>query len=373
MTTKRCYYETLDVARSADDGTIKSSFRKLAMKFHPDTNKEKDAEVRFKEINEAYQVLCDANKRAAYDRFGHAAFEGGRGGAGFDSGFASSMSDIFEEFFGDVMGRGNNRNAAQRGADLRYNLEITLEEAFSGKTAEIQIPVASLCDECEGSGAKAGTAPVPCPTCQGRGRVRATQGFFTMEHTCPTCHGAGAVIQDPCKKCHGAGRNTKNRKLKPEIPPGVEDGTRIRLAGEGEAGFRGGPQGDLYIFLSIKPHKLFHRQGADLYCRVPVSFTKAALGAAIEVPTIEGERTEIQMPAGTQTGEQLRVKAKGMPVLRSKRRGDLYVQIMVETPRNLNAKQRELLEQFSETEKDNTHPESSGFFARMREFFEKPV
>lgn len=367
---KRCYYETLEVERGADDVTIKSSFRKLALKYHPDRNGGSiDAEQNFKNINEAYQILSDPDKRAAYDHYGHAAFEGGRAGGGFDSSFATSMSDIFEEFFGDMMGR-NSRSATQRGADLRYNLEITLEEANTGKTAEIQVPIATLCETCSGSGAKPGTSPTTCATCRGRGRVRSAQGLFTMEHTCPGCHGAGAIIQDPCKTCHGAGRLTKNRKLSAQIPPGVEDGTRIRLSGEGEAGFRGGPPGDLYIFLSIRPHKLFHRQGADLYCRVPVSFTKAALGAKLTVPTIEGERSEIQLPEGTQTGEQLRVKGKGMPVMRTKRRGDLYVQVVVETPRNLNAKQRGLLQQFAEMEKDTTHPESAGFFARMREFFE---
>lgn len=371
---KHCYYETLGVPRDADERSIKSSFRKLALKFHPDKNGgAPDAELKFKEINEAYQILSDGNKRAAYDRYGHAAFEGGRpGSAGFGDGFAASMSDIFEEFFGDIMGRGA-RGGAQRGADLRYDLEITLEEACTGKTAEIRVPVPRHCEACDGTGAKSGTQPSTCPTCRGRGRVRASQGFFTMEHTCPSCHGAGSVIEDPCKKCQGQGRVTTERELSAQIPAGVEDGTRIRLSSEGEAGYRGGPPGDLYIFLSIRPHKLFHRQGADLYCRLPLSFTKAALGTKIDVPTIDGEPAAIQIPEGTQTGEQIRVRAKGMPVLRSRQRGDLYVQVMVETPRNLNQKQKELLEEFAKTEKDNTHPESSGFFAKMKEFFEGSV
>ena len=369
--SKRCYYEILEVERTADERGIKSSFRKLALKFHPDKNQgAPDAEVKFKELNEAYQVLSDGNKRAAYDRYGHAAFEGGRGGAGFGEGFASSMSDIFEEFFGDMMGQRGGRGAAQRGADLRYNLEITMEEACHGKDAEITVPVPRTCDLCEGTGAKKGTSATTCTTCRGRGRVRAAQGFFTMEHTCPTCQGAGSVIEDPCRKCHGQGRVTVERALEAQIPPGVEDGTRIRLTGEGEAGFRGGPPGDLYIFLSLKPHHLFHRQGADLYCRLPLSFSKAALGTKIDVPTIDGDKAEIKVPEGTQTGEQIRVKQKGMPVLRSRQRGDLYVQVVVETPRNLNARQKELLQEFSSLEKEETQPEASGFFARISEFFE---
>jgi molecular chaperone DnaJ len=368
---KRDYYEVLEVTRTADENAIKSSFRKLALKFHPDKNGgSSEAELRFKEINEAYQVLCDAEKRAAYDRFGHAAFEGGRG-AGFSADFATSMSDIFEEFFGEFMGSGRSqRNAPQRGADLRYNLDITLEEACEGKTANIKMAVACTCETCKGSGAKAGTSPATCPTCQGRGRVRASQGFFTMEHTCPSCHGAGAIIQDPCKTCQGQGRVMQERQLSAQIPPGVEDGTRIRLSNEGESGLRGGPPGDLYIFLSIKPHKFFQRQGADLYCRVPIAFTKAALGSALEVPTIDGEIATIKVPEGTQTGEQIRVRSKGMPILRSPKRGDLYVQMMVETPRNLTKKQRDMLEEFAKSEEETTHPESSSFFTRMREFFE---
>ena len=365
---KRDYYEILGCARSTDDGALKSSFRKLALKYHPDKNGgSAEAELRFKEINEAYQVLSDPQKRAAYDRYGHAAFEHGRG-AGFGADFASSMSDIFEEFFGDIMGRGS-RHAASRGADLRYNLDITLEEAAQGKTAEIRVPLAQNCETCGGSGAKAGTAPVTCPACQGRGRVRATHGFFAMEHTCPNCQGAGSIIQDPCKACHGGGRVMKEKKLSAQIPAGVEDGSRIRLSGEGETGLRGGPAGDLYIFLSIRPHKFFQRQGADLYCRVPVAFSKAALGSSMDVPTIDGEKEKIAIPEGTQTGEQVRVKGRGMPILRSKRRGDLYVQIMVETPRNLTKRQRELLAEFSQTEKDVTHPEASGFFARIADLF----
>src|SRR3954452_16889714 len=368
MSTKRCYYETLEVDRSADDSVLKSSFRKLAMKFHPDRNPGDDtSEVKFKEINEAYEVLKDGDKRAAYDRFGHAAFEqgGGGGGPGFGAGFASSFSDIFEDLFGMAGQRG--RGGRERGADLRYNMEITLEEAFGGKTAQIEIPVSVTCEACSGIGAKAGTKPKTCSTCGGAGRVRQTQGFFTMERTCPGCQGRGQMIEDACPSCSGQGRVTRERNLSVNIPPGVEDGTRIRLAGEGEAGVRGGPSGDLYIFLSITTHAFFQRDGADLHCRVPISMVQAALGGEFEVPTIDGAKTRVKVPEGTQSGRRFRLHGKGMPVLRSRQTGDMYVQVMVETPQKLTKRQRELLNEFEKLSSQETHPESAGFFGKMRE------
>lgn len=366
--TKRCYYETLEVERTADDSVLKSSFRKLAMKFHPDRNPGDDtSEVKFKEINEAYEVLKDKDKRAAYDRFGHAAFEQGGGGAGFGAGFASSFSDIFEDLFGMAGQRG--RGGRERGADLRYNMEITLEEAFGGKTAQIEIPVSVTCEACSGIGAKAGTKPKTCSSCGGAGRVRQSQGFFTLERTCPSCQGRGQMIEDACPSCSGQGRVTRERTLSVNIPPGVEDGTRIRLAGEGEAGVRGGPPGDLYIFLSLAQHQLFQRDGADLHCRVPISMVTAALGGEFEVPTIDSGKTNVKVPAGTQSGRRFRIASKGMPVLRSRQMGDMYVQVAVETPQNLTKKQQELLAEFEKLSSGNTQPESVGFFAKVKDLF----
>jgi len=366
--TKRCYYETLEVERTADDSVLKSSFRKLAMKFHPDRNPGDDtSEVKFKEINEAYEVLKDKDKRAAYDRFGHAAFEQGGGGAGFGAGFASSFSDIFEDLFGMAGQRG--RGGRERGADLRYNMEITLEEAFGGKTAQIEIPVSVTCEACSGIGAKAGTKPKTCSSCGGAGRVRQSQGFFTLERTCPSCQGRGQMIEDACPSCSGQGRVTRERTLSVNIPPGVEDGTRIRLAGEGEAGVRGGPPGDLYIFLSLAQHQLFQRDGADLHCRVPISMVTAALGGEFEVPTIDGGKTKVKVPAGTQSSRRFRIASKGMPVLRSRQMGDMYVQVAVETPQNLTKKQQELLAEFEKLSSGNTQPESVGFFAKVKDLF----
>lgn len=368
--TKRCYYETLEVGRDADESVLKSSFRKLAMKFHPDRNPGDDtSEVKFKEINEAYEVLKDKDKRAAYDRFGHAAFEQGGpgGGAGFGAGFASSFSDIFEDLFGMAGQRG--RSGRERGADLRYNMEITLEEAFGGKTAQIEIPVSVTCEACSGVGAKAGTKPKTCSTCGGAGRVRQSQGFFTLERTCPGCQGRGQMIEDACPSCAGQGRVTRERNLSVNIPQGVEDGTRIRLAGEGEAGVRGGPPGDLYIFLSLAQHQLFQRDGADLHCRVPISMVTAALGGEFEVPTIDKGKTKVKVPAGTQSGRRFRIASKGMPVLRSRQMGDMYVQVAVETPQNLTKKQQELLAEFEKLSSGNTQPESVGFFAKVKDLF----
>lgn len=368
--SKADYYDILGVDRSADDQALKSAFRKKAMQFHPDRNpNDATSETKFKEINEAYATLKDPRKRQMYDQYGHAAFEGG-GGAGFGQDFGASMSDIFDDIFGEFMGGRRSRSQHQRGSDLRYNLEISLEEAFSGKTIEIRLPTAVTCETCSGSGAKPGTSPVKCRTCSGIGKVRASQGFFTIERICPSCQGRGEMIEEPCGTCSGSGRTTKERMLSVNIPKGIEDGTRIRLSGEGEAGLNGGPVGDLYIFISIKPHEIFQRDGAELYCRVPISMVTAALGGAFEVPTLDGTRTNVDVPAGTQTDKQFRLRGKGMPILRSTRMGDMYVQTIVEIPRNLNRRQRELLEEFkAETSEDN-HPESTGFFDRMRHFFD---
>jgi molecular chaperone DnaJ len=370
---KRDYYEVLEVTRSASDGEIKSSFRKLAMKWHPDKNPgDNDCEHKFKEINEAYETLKDPQKRAAYDRFGHAAFEQGGmngGGQGFGGG---GFADIFEDIFGDMMGGGRRRSSGgrERGADLRYNMEISLEEAFAGKTAQIRVPAPISCTECSGTGAKPGTQPVTCGMCNGHGKVRASQGFFSIERTCPQCQGRGQTINDPCPKCAGQGRVVEERALSVNIPAGIEDGTRIRLANEGEAGQRGGPSGDLYIFLSVKPHEFFQRDGADLYCKVPISMTTAALGGQFEVATLDGTQTRVKVPEGTQSGRQFRLKGKGMPVLRQPNVGDLYIQTAVETPQNLSRRQRELLEEFEQLSSQDNSPQSSGFFTRMKDFFE---
>jgi molecular chaperone DnaJ len=372
---KRDYYEVLGVGRDADEKSLKSAFRKLAMQLHPDKNPgDTTAETRFKEAGEAYEVLKDPQKRAAYDRFGHAAFENGMGGRGGADGFGASMADIFDDIFGEFMGGGGRRGRSggrERGADLRYNLEdLSLEDAYTGKTVEIEVPTSITCDVCDGSGAKPGTQPTTCRTCAGMGKVRASQGFFTIERTCPTCQGRGAIIADPCDACDGTGRVVQERTLSVNIPAGIEDGTRIRLAGEGEAGLRGGPPGDLYIFVSLKPHAFFQRDGADLYCRVPISMTTAALGGAFEVPTIAGGKTRLKIPEGTQTGKQFRIRGSGMPVLRTRDKGDMYITVMVETPQNLSRRQRELLEEFELQSSGETHPESSGFFTRVREFFD---
>src|SRR5271163_4950513 len=365
---KRCYYEVLGVERVATDSDLKSAYRKLAMKLHPDKNPgDGDCEHRFKEINEAYEVLKDGDKRAAYDRFGHAAFEQGGGGPGFGAGFASSFSDIFEDLFG--MANQRSRGGRERGADLRYNMEISLEEAYLGKTAKIEIPVSVTCESCSGTGAKAGTKPKTCSMCGGAGRVRQAQGFFTLERTCPGCQGRGQMIEDPCPSCSGTGRMTRERTLSVNIPQGVEDGTRIRLAGEGEAGLRGGPPGDLYIFLSLTTHEFFQRDGADLHCRVPISMVTAALGGEFEVPTIDKGKTKVKIPFGTQSGRRFRIASKGMPVLRSRQTGDMYVQVVVETPQNLTKKQQELLAEFEKLSSGATQPEAAGFFTKVKDFF----
>jgi len=377
---KRDYYDVLGVPKGSDEAALKSAYRKLAMQFHPDRNPgNAEAEQTSKESSEAYDVLKDGQKRAAYDRFGHAAFEGGQGGrgpGGFGPEFSSSMSDIFEDIFGDFMGgRGQGRGGGGgqsrlRGSDLRYNLEITLEEAYAGRTVEIDVPTLVGCDTCEGTGAKPGTGMSTCRHCNGHGKVRAAQGFFTIERTCPVCQGRGQIMEQPCTDCGGQGRRQQNRTLSVDVPKGIEDGTRIRLADEGEAGPRGGPPGDLYIFVSVKPHDLFQRDGADLYARVPIAMTTAALGGEFEVPTLDTARARVKVPSGTQPGQRVRLKGKGMPVLRSKDMGDLYVQLDVETPQNLSRRQRELLEEFEKASTGETSPTSGGFFDKLKGLFQ---
>lgn len=377
MTATRDYYETLGVARDADAATIKSAFRKLAMKLHPDQNPGcKVSEDKFKEIGEAYSVLSDPEKRARYDRFGHAGVGGNGHGPG--AGGFNDFSDLFNEIFGggfdDMFARGAGprgpRNGPERGADLRYDVEITLEQAFRGMEREIVAPRAQACEPCGGSGSEGGAPLETCRTCQGAGQVRATQGMFRIVRTCPSCHGRGQAIKTPCKSCGGRGLTQKERKLAVKIPAGVEDGTRIRLSGEGDSGLRNGPPGDLYLFLSVKPHPLFERDGADLYCRAPAPMCKAALGGEMEIPTIDGDRAKVNIPAGAQTGRRFRIKGKGMTHLRGKDRGDLHVELLVETPVNLSAKQRKLLEEFAKDCCEESHPQTQGFFAQVKSFFD---
>lgn len=377
--SKRDYYEVLGVSKGANADEIKKAYRQKAKELHPDRNSDNpNAEAQFKEANEAYEVLKNAEKKAAYDRFGHAAFEGGMGGGGRPGGgfqgqgdFASAFSDVFDDLFGDIMGgrRGGGGRRAVRGSDLRYNLRVSLEDAYRGMQKTIQVPTAVVCDTCHGSGAEGGTEPTACPTCSGMGKVRASQGFFTVEKTCPTCSGLGQIIQNPCKSCSGAGRIEKDRSLSVNIPAGVETGTRIRLAGEGEAGLRGGPAGDLYIFIEVAEHPLFQRDGTVLFCRVPVSMTSAAIGGDIEVPTIDGGRSRVKIPAGSQSGRQMRLRGKGMPSLRGGSTGDMLIELAVETPVNLTAKQKDLLLEFAKLSEEN-NPESSGFLKKMKSFWE---
>ncbi len=378
--SKRDYYEVLGVSKGADADEIKKAYRQKAKELHPDRNADNpNAEAQFKEANEAYEVLKDAEKKAAYDRFGHAAFDGGMGGGGRPGGgfqgqgdFASAFSDVFDDLFGDIMGGrrgGGGGRRAVRGSDLRYNLRISLEDAYRGMQKTIQVPTAVVCEACTGTGAEDGTEPTTCPTCSGMGKVRASQGFFTVEKTCPTCGGLGQIIQNPCKSCGGSGRIEKDRSLSVNIPAGVETGTRIRLAGEGEAGLRGGPAGDLYIFVEVADHALFQRDGNVLFCRVPVSMTSAAMGGDIEVPTIDGGRSRVKVPAGSQSGRQMRLRGKGMPSLRGGGSGDMLIELAVETPVNLTSKQKELLQEFEKLSEEN-NPESSGFLRKMKSFWE---
>ena len=362
------FYELLEVERTADDKTIKSSYRRLAMQCHPDKNPGcGDSEARFKAISAAYACLSDPQKRAAYDRFGHAAFQNGGPGGGFGGGEGfGDLGDIFETIFGGAFGSGRHQGP-RRGADLRYDMEVTLDEAFHGKSAEIEIETAQTCEPCHGSGAEPGTSARRCNLCNGRGKVRAQQGFFMVERTCPNCHGRGEVIESPCRKCRGEGRVDVANKLGVEVPPGVDSGTRIRLSGKGEAGPFGAPPGDLYIFIHVKRHRMFEREGTTLITRVPISFTTAALGGEVDIPGLDGAHHAVEIPAGIQSAKQLRKRGAGMPVLQGRGFGDLIVEITVETPTKLSAKQKDLLREFQETETGDECPQSKGFFERLKE------
>ncbi len=380
---KRDFYEVLGVQKGASPEEIKKAYRAKAKELHPDRNADKpDAEAQFKEVNEAYDVLKDAERKAAYDRFGHAAFEGGMGGGGGgprgggygqNGDFASAFSDVFEDLFGDFMGgrggAGGARSRATRGSDLRYNMRVTLEEAYKGAQKTITVPGSASCTACNGTGAEGGAEPQTCPTCSGLGKVRAQNGFFTVERTCPTCGGQGQVVKNPCRACHGAGRVEKERTLSVNIPAGVETGTRIRLAGEGEAGLRGGPAGDLYIFIEVRDHAIFQRDTIHLFCRVPVSMAAAALGGEVEVPTIDGGRSRVKIPQGSQSGRQMRLRAKGMPALRGGGVGDMVIELAVETPVNLTTRQKELLREFEKIGAEN-NPEGASFFQKVKSFWD---
>ena len=372
---QRDYYEVLGVTRECGEGELKTAFRRLAMEHHPDRNGGcEEASGRFKEINEAYSVLSDAQKRATYDRFGHAGLNGGGGGQGF-----TDVHDIFNEVFGQAFGDmfgGRRQNGPARGQDLRYDLEISLEQAYAGAEVAVDIPAAMVCEACTGSGAKPGTSPTVCGTCGGAGRVRANQGFFSVERTCPRCGGSGRLVLDPCEDCRGVGQLRRKRTLSVRIPAGVDDGARIRLAGEGDAGARGGPRGDLYIFISVKPHELFERDGLDLLCSVPVQMCTAALGGEIDAPCLLGgencdgqSKQKVKVPEGAQTGRTVRLKGRGMPSLRSRERGDLVVELFVETPSRLTPRQKELLEEFAGCCSEQQHPKSAGFIGKAKRFW----
>ena len=369
------YYQTLECTRDADGATLKSAYRKLAMKFHPDRNPgDATCEAKFKAINEAYDCLKDPQKRAAYDRFGHQAFtqgmNGGGGGpfGGGGRGDFADIGDIFETIFGSAFG-GAQRQQTRRGADLRYDMQVTLEEAFHGKSTDVEIEVSQACDTCDGSGATPGTSERTCNLCNGMGSVRAKQGLFVVERPCPTCGGRGSIIEDPCRACRGEGRVDRPQALKVDIPAGVDTGTRIRLSGRGEAGHRGAPAGDLYIFIHVAQHSVFEREGTTLATRVPVSFTTAALGGCVEIPDLDGGTNRLDIPAGIQSGKQLRVRGAGMPVLQGRGRGDLVVEIAVETPTKLSRRQKEILEEFKATETGDECPESRGFFDKLKDVF----
>ncbi len=384
---KRDYYDVLGVSKGASPDEIKKAYRAKAKELHPDRNRDcKTSEAAFKDVNEAYECLKDGQRKAAYDRYGHAAFENGMG-SGFGGGrggpqggdFGSAFADVFEDLFGDFMGsRGaaqGGRPRASRGQDLRYNLRVSLEDAYNGTQKAITVPTSVACGSCQGTGAEGAVDPATCPTCSGMGKVRASQGFFTVERGCPTCNGQGQIIKNPCNDCHGAGRIEKERSLSVNIPAGVETGTRIRLAGEGEAGMRGGPAGDLYIFIEVREHPIFVRDGRVLACQVPVSISTAALGGEIEVPTIDGGRSRVKVPAGTQSGKQLRLRGKGMPPLRhgagmQGEHGDMLIELTVETPVNLTARQKELLREFDGIQADN-NPQTSGFFQKIKGFWDE--
>ncbi|GAC1411385.1 MAG: molecular chaperone DnaJ [Novosphingobium sp.] len=373
MTTEVDFYELLEVERTADDKVLKSAYRRLAMIHHPDKNPgDKAAEAKFKAISAAYSCLSDPQKRAAYDRYGHAAFEqqgGGAGGFGAGGADFGDLGDIFETIFGGAFGGGGGRGQARRGADLRYDMEITLEEAFHGKDAQITVEVSQKCEPCGGSGAQPGTTARGCKLCGGHGKVRAQQGFFMVERACPSCHGRGQVIESPCRSCGGEGRVDAPQTLDVAIPAGVDSGTRIRLSGKGEAGPQGAPSGDLYIFLHVARHNVFERESTTLITRAPISFTKAALGGEIAIPGLDGATHTIDIPAGIQSGKQLRKRGAGMPVLQGRGHGDLVVEIQVETPMKLSARQKELLREFQATETGDETPQSKGFFDRLKDAF----
>jgi molecular chaperone DnaJ len=377
------YYQTLEVTRDCDAGALKSAYRKLAMKYHPDRNPgDAASEAKFKAISEAYDCLKDPQKRAAYDRYGHEAFtqgmNGGGGGGPFGGGFGGGrgdfgdIGDIFETIFGSAFGGGGGggqRQTNRRGADLRYDMQVSLEEAFHGKSTEIEIEVSQACETCDGTGATPGTSERQCNLCHGMGSVRAKQGLFVIERPCPACNGRGTVIENPCRDCRGEGRVDKAQTLKVDIPAGVDTGTRIRLSGKGEAGQRGAPPGDLYIFLHVAQHSVFEREGTTLATRVPVSFTTAALGGMVEIPDLDGSTNRLEIPVGIQSGKQLRIRGAGMPVLQGRGRGDMVAEIVVETPTKLSRRQKELLEEFKATETGDECPESRGFFNKLKDVF----
>ena len=371
---KRDYYDVLGVSKSSSADQIKSAYRKLAVKYHPDKNEgDKAAEEKFKEASEAYHVLSNSERKQNYDNFGHAAFEnggGGRGGFGnFD--FSSHFSDIFEDFFGEGFGGGGRRNRRtnNRGSDLRYDLSITLEEAYTGKKQDIKFSTSEKCDTCKGSGSKPGHEAGSCSMCGGHGQVRSSQGFFTVQQTCPQCSGSGEEITNPCSSCNGQGKKQTSKRLSVTIPKGVDDGTRIRLAGKGEAGSRGGGNGDLYLFINVHSHDFFKRSEENLFFECPISIADAALGTSIEIPTIDGGKAKIKIPAGTQSGKQFRLKAKGMPYMRGSGNGDLYIQVNTEVPISLNREQKELLEKFRDIENEKSNPSIKKFFQKAKSFW----
>ena len=371
--SKQDFYDVLGVSKSADESSLKSAYRKLAMKYHPDRNPgDTDAEKKFKEISEAYDVLSNPEKKAAYDQYGHEAFSGGAG-QGFSEGFSSgfgSFSDIFEDFFGDMSGRQGNKDQRKKGEDLKYEMAINLRDAYTGVKKEINFDTLISCDSCRGSGSSKNDGISSCTSCGGRGRIRASQGFFTVERTCPNCSGTGQVITDPCSSCNGEGRVRKNRKIEVSIPAGVEEGSRIRLSGEGASGQNGASPGDLYIFIGIRDHEIFQRDGMEIFCNVPISISDASLGGSVEVPTVSGGRAKVKIPAGTQSGDQLKLSGKGMPALRSVSFGDMIITLVVEIPKNLSSRQKELLREFDEESDHNNIPQSTGFFTKVRDFWD---
>ena len=371
--SKQDFYDVLGVSKSADESSLKSAYRKLAMKYHPDRNPgDTDAEKKFKEISEAYDVLSNPEKKAAYDQYGHEAFSGGAG-QGFSEGFSSgfgSFSDIFEDFFGDMSGRQGNKDQRKKGEDLKYEMTINLRDAYTGVKKEINFDTLISCDSCRGSGSSKNDGISSCTSCGGRGRIRASQGFFTVERTCPNCSGTGQVITDPCSSCNGEGRVRKNRKIEVSIPAGVEEGSRIRLSGEGASGQNGASPGDLYIFRGIRDHEIFQRDGMEIFCNVPISISDASLGGSVEVPTVSGGRAKVKIPAGTQSGDQLKLSGKGMPALRSVSFGDMIITLVVEIPKNLSSRQKELLREFDEESDHNNIPQSTGFFTKVRDFWD---